>query len=80
MEYDKPIRVESGYRCPHGNADVGGVVQSFHTQGRASDLFSSGTAWTQTEFDLMAAAADTTSPTERFEWTSYSDHHLHVAW
>ena len=33
-----PIHINSGYRCPVHNAKVGGVKNSFHTQGLAADL------------------------------------------
>lgn len=33
-----PIRINSGYRCPVHNAKVGGVKNSYHTQGKAADL------------------------------------------
>lgn len=35
---EKPIIVTSGYRCPARNKDVGGVVNSYHTQGKAADF------------------------------------------
>ncbi len=33
-----PVRVNSGYRCPAHNANVGGVKGSKHTLGKAADL------------------------------------------
>lgn len=33
-----PVRVNSGYRCPEHNANVGGVKGSKHTLGKAADL------------------------------------------
>ena len=36
-----PIRINSGYRCPVHNANVGGVKGSNHTKGLAADLSSS---------------------------------------
>ena len=33
-----PVRVNSGYRCPTHNANVGGVKNSKHTLGLAADL------------------------------------------
>ena len=32
------VRVNSGYRCEKHNAEVGGVKNSYHTQGLAADL------------------------------------------
>ncbi|ABO49056.1 Peptidase M15A [Desulforamulus reducens MI-1] len=35
---DKPVLVNSGYRCPTNNRAVGGVVNSFHSKGMAADI------------------------------------------
>ena len=37
-----PIRINSGYRCPKHNAEVGGVKNSYHAQGLAADLSCGG--------------------------------------
>ena len=34
-----PIVITSGYRCEKHNAEIGGVKGSFHTKGKAADLF-----------------------------------------
>lgn len=36
--YGKPIIITSGYRCPELNKKVGGVANSWHTQGNAADI------------------------------------------
>lgn len=36
--YGKPIRVNSGYRCPIHNRTVGGVPGSQHVKGEAADI------------------------------------------
>lgn len=36
--YGKPIIITSGYRCPALNERVGGVKNSWHTQGNAADI------------------------------------------
>lgn len=33
-----PVTINSGYRCPEHNAEVGGVPNSYHTQGVAADI------------------------------------------
>ena len=33
-----PIHINSGYRCPKHNAEVGGVKNSTHVRGLAADL------------------------------------------
>ena len=37
-KYGKPIRVNSGYRCPNHNLAVGGATQSQHMKGEAADI------------------------------------------
>lgn len=36
--FGKPIRVNSGYRCPKHNREVGGVERSQHLRGEAADV------------------------------------------
>lgn len=36
--YNKPMNILSGYRCPHHNAEVGGVDNSYHMKGMAADI------------------------------------------
>ena len=36
--YGAPIYVNSGYRCPKHNAEVGGVARSQHLIGEAADI------------------------------------------
>lgn len=36
--YGKPIIITSGYRCPKLNTLVGGISNSWHTQGNAADI------------------------------------------
>ena len=42
--YGKPIRINSGYRCPELNKAVGGVATSQHQKGEAADLSIDGKA------------------------------------
>ena len=37
-EYGKPIRVNSGYRSPEYNKEIGGATKSQHMYARAADL------------------------------------------
>ena len=73
------ILLTSGYRCPHGNQIVGGVANSYHTHGRAADLWRNG--WTESEYnEVRDVARDAGALSdELFDYTFYSDHHLHVA-
>ncbi|HOF03672.1 MAG TPA: D-Ala-D-Ala carboxypeptidase family metallohydrolase [Atribacterota bacterium] len=36
---EKPVIINSGYRCPSNNLEVGGVSNSYHLLGRAADIF-----------------------------------------
>lgn len=36
--FNSPVYINSAYRCPTHNADVGGVTNSKHTQGLAADI------------------------------------------
>ena len=39
---DKPVTINSGYRCPTHNADIGGATNSQHLYGTAADIVVSG--------------------------------------
>ena len=41
-KYGKPIKVNSGYRCPNHNLAVGGATQSQHMKGEAADIAPAG--------------------------------------
>ena len=49
----KPITVNSGYRCPIHNANVGGVPNSQHVDGTAADLTYDGI-----DVDYLAQVAE----------------------
>ncbi len=49
----QPVIVTSGYRCPAHNAAVGGVPDSYHTQGIAADIYCDGVS-----VDSLAWIAD----------------------
>lgn len=38
----KPISINSGYRCPAHNKEVGGATGSMHVQGHATDIVVKG--------------------------------------
>ena len=75
------LRLTSGYRCPHGNHNVGGVAQSNHMQGRAVDVYSADHPWTREEFGRLKDAALRAGATEALDWDEYPrDRHLQLAW
>ena len=78
---DQPIRITSGYRCPHGNASIRGAdPQSAHQSGRAADMYSVNKPWTKAEFDELLEAADAAGgdPYAPKGYYTYADRHLHV--
>jgi uncharacterized protein YcbK (DUF882 family) len=38
---DGPVNVSSGFRCNTHNKEIGGVDNSWHTKGKAADIYSS---------------------------------------
>lgn len=55
-EYQKPMTVNSGYRCPELNRIVGGVATSQHVKGEAADIHTGS----QTETYRLAHLAKST--------------------
>ena len=70
------VNLTSGYRCPHGNAAVGGAKNSAHVHGRAGDLLRPG--WTKAEFNDVKEVAKKAGAYKVSKYEDYSDHHLHV--
>lgn len=50
---DRPLLISSGFRCKQHNAKVGGVKNSYHTQGRAVDLAYQGS---EERYELVGTA------------------------
>ncbi|MCY4278114.1 MAG: D-Ala-D-Ala carboxypeptidase family metallohydrolase [Gammaproteobacteria bacterium] len=71
----KGIRMTSGYRCPHGNAQVGGKIDSSHMIGRAADLNRRG--WTKDEYEEVKRIAQRAGGFA-LPYGSYSDGHMHI--
>ncbi|MYG50291.1 MAG: hypothetical protein F4164_13210, partial [Gemmatimonadales bacterium] len=82
---NQPIRVTSGYRCPHGNASIPRAdPQSNHMHGIAADIYGVS-PWNEAEFDrLMVAAKLANGSPMKLEdgsdmtYDTYADHHLHI--
>ena len=51
--WGKPIRVNSGYRCPKLNKAVGGVSNSQHMKGEAADLNAGSVSLNKQLFELI---------------------------
>lgn len=79
--FGAPIYLSSGYRCPHGNASVGGAAQSFHVHGRAADMYDNAQfQWTLERCEVVRRAAQETGTVELLSCDHYADRHLHAAW
>lgn len=50
--YGVPININSGYRCPVHNANVGGASNSLHMQGCAADFWMKGISPHQVYADI----------------------------
>lgn len=51
--YGKPIKVNSGYRCPRLNRAVGGSATSQHVLGQAADITGGSKSENKILFDLI---------------------------
>ena len=71
--------IDSGYRCPHGNASVGGAAQSRHMWGDAADMHSANHPWDQSEWLLLQAAATAAGATF-IEPYNQDPSHVHADW
>lgn len=58
---NRPLRINSGYRCPKHNADIGGEPLSIHLFGLALDIDAKDVA----EVDSLAATVNLISPSLR---------------
>lgn len=75
--YGKPIIITSGYRCTELNKKVGGVKNSWHTQGNAADIHVSSLAEATKIFSYLQKIPSV--DTALFEHST-SGQWLHVQW
>lgn len=75
--YGKPIIINSGYRCQELNKRVGGVSNSWHTQGNAADIHVASLAEAIRIFDSLQKIPSV--DTALFEH-SKTGQWLHVQW
>ncbi len=76
------ILVNSGYRCPHGNASVGGAALSRHMLGTAADIMplDGYSPPSESLFAVLRSAAFNAGAFYLTEWDTYADRHLHADW
>ena len=72
--WGKPIRVNSGYRCPQLNKAVGGVANSQHLKGEAADITTGSTWENKALFELIRKnyEFDQLIDESRFTWVHVS--------
>ena len=75
--YGKPILITSGYRCPKLNTLVGGVTNSWQTQGNAADIHVASLTEATKLFSILQKIPSV--DTVLFEHSS-SGQWLHVQW
>lgn len=75
--YGKPIVITSGYRCLLLNKKVGGVANSWHTQGNAADIHVSSQSEATKIFSILQKIPSV--DTALFEHST-SGQWLHVQW
>lgn len=71
--YGKPITVNSGYRCPKHNREVGGVPASQHLRGEAADV-SAGSTQASREVGKIIEQLG------KFDQLIYYPTFVHVSW
>lgn len=69
----RPIVVNSGYRCPKHNKEVGGVANSQHMRGEAADITAGST---QANKELKRIIIENGKYDQLIEYPNF----LHVSW
>ena len=72
MIFDKPIHINSGYRCPALNKAVGGVRNSAHLTGFAADIHINGIAPQEVTRRIVASGFNFDQCIDEGTWTHLS--------
>ena len=78
--YGKPIRVNSGYRCPIHNRTVGGVPGSQHVKGEAADIVPAGLQLTAYGLKELARLVEVIKENGKFDQLIIYPTFVHVSW
>lgn len=73
------IRLSGGYRCPHGNNNVGGAAQSKHMKRRRRHVLARSNV-DRARVQFAGGSCRPHGPTESLNWSTYADRHYHAAW
>lgn len=79
-KYGKPIKVNSGYRCPKHNLAVGGATQSQHMKGEAADVAPSALVSGFKIQDELAKMVAIIKENGKFDQLIIYPTFLHVSW
>lgn len=72
MIFDKPVHINSGYRCPALNKVVGGVKNSAHLTGFAADIRINGVAPHEVTRRIVASGINFDQCIDEGTWTHLS--------
>lgn len=73
QQFGRPVLVNSGYRCPKHNAEVGGVANSQHMKGEAADVSTGSTTATRELGKIIEQLG-------KYDQLIYYPTFVHVSW
>ena len=73
QKFGGPVLVNSGYRCPKHNAEVGGVANSQHMKGEAADVSTGSTTATRELGKIIEQLG-------KYDQLIYYPTFVHVSW
>lgn len=76
--FGKPIKVNSGFRCPVHNKAVGGVANSQHVKGEAADIAPADSR--QVTTDSLIQLGKIIEELGKYDQLIYYPTFLHVSW
>jgi len=78
--FGKPIKVNSGFRCPIHNRTVGGVPGSQHVKGEAADIAPAGLQLTAYGLKELARLVEVIKENGKFDQLIIYPRFVHVSW
>ena len=79
-KYGKPIKVNSGYRCPKHNLAVGGATQSQHMKGEAADIAPAGLQVTAYGLQELGKLVEIIKQNGKWDQMIVYPTFVHVSW
>lgn len=78
--FDAPVTINSGYRCPLHNAEVGGEKNSYHMKGMAADITVKGVPPSEVAEYLEREYPDTLGIGRYKAWVHVDCRHYKARW